>query len=511
MLLSFDAFEIDDTRFELRHDGEPVPVEPLVFDLILYLARNADRVVGRQEIVEHVWQGRIVSDATISGCLKSARRALGDDGKTQERIRTVRGRGFYFVGGERPDAPPAPLPVMPERPAERPVIAVMPFENLGGGLEEYFSDGLAEDLITSLSRFRELQVIARTSTFRFRGQDLDLTLLRAELNPHYVVEGSVRRRGGRVRLSVRLIDAGTGTHVWADNFDHELEDILLLQDELVRTVAAILGVQVQDVGLQKSLSKGPAELNAYDLVLRARRYTRTLLAPDHAEARDLLEAAIVQDPNSSDAHALLCNVYLAEYRFELNPRPDPILRALAMAQRATELDPQNAYARLWLAITHFFRHENDLFHAEAERALLLNPNDPEILADAGHYYAFMGEFERGIELSGQARRLNPFHPSWYHFSFARYHFARRDYAKALTDLARIDMPEFYWTHILGAAALGQLGDSEAGTALGRVFELLPDCDIRQQLQHWNAAPDDLEHLMEGIDKASQPSQTPRKS
>ena len=174
----------------------------------------------------------------------------------------------------------------------------------------------------------------------------------------------------------------------------------------------------------------------------------------HAEARDLLEKAVALDPNSADAHALLANVYLAEHRFDTNPQPDPIGRALAMAQTATRLDPQNAYARCWLAIVYFFRGENDTFEAEAGRALALNPNDPEILADIGHYLAFMGAFERGVELSRRAQALNPLHPGWYYFSFARRHYDARDYEAVLADVERIALPHFYWTHLLRAAAFG---------------------------------------------------------
>ena len=172
-----------------------------------------------------------------------------------------------------------------------------------------------------------------------------------------------------------------------------------------------------------------------------------------------------------------------------------------MAQKAVELDPQNAYARCWLAIVHFFRHENDKFEAEAQLALSLNPNDPETLADIGHYLAFMGAFERGIELSSRARELNPLHPGWYHFSFARYHYDRREYAEMLKVVERIAMPHFYWTHMLNAAAQGQLGDARATGSLERIFKLRPDFSARTELTKWNAAPDDLEHLMEGLHKA----------
>jgi len=221
----------------------------------------------------------------------------------------------------------------------------------------------------------------------------------------------------------------------------------------------------------------------------------------HAEARDLLEKAIELDPLSSDAHALLANVYLAEHRFEMNPRPDPIGRALTHAVRATQLDPRNAYARCWLAIVHFFRGENEKFEAESQLALRLNPNDPETLADIGHYLAFMGEFERGVELSRRAQELNPLHPGWYHFSFARRDYHRKAYEGTIRSVAKIGLPHFYWTYLLNAAAKGQLGHPDAGKALSRILEIKPGFSAHLELRKWNASPADLDHIMEGLRKA----------
>lgn len=529
MIFVFDDLELDTEQYELRRNGRARKVGPQVFDLLHFLLRNAGRVVSRDEIVEEIWDGRIVTETTISTCLKAARQAIGDDGKTQRLIRTVHGRGFRFVGevastetvpGTAPandgaglavpvlpaheDPPRGPNAVTAETPAkapDKPVLAVLPFDNLSADVDEYFADGLTEDIITNLSRFRELLVIARTSTFQFKGLAIDLTDLGARLNAGYIVEGSVRRAGGRVRITAQLIDAASGVHLWADHYDREMEDIFAIQDEVTKTIAARLGVKMQDIALQRAMKKHPAELDAYDCVLHARRYTTMLSAKMQAEARDLLEKAVALDPSYADAHALLANVYLAEHRFDTNTRPDPIGRALEMAETATRLDPQNAYARCWLAIVHFFRGENDKFEAEARLALRLNPNDPETLADIGHYLAFMGEFERGIELSRRAQQLNPLHPGWYYFSFARYHYDQRAYEEMLADVQRIAMPQFYWTHLLSAAALGQLGRPNAGTSLERIYELKPDFDARAELRKWNAAPNDLEHILEGLGKA----------
>lgn len=387
--------------------------------------------------------------------------------------------------------------------AGKPSVAVLPFANMSANSDdEYFSDGLTEDIITELARFRELAVIARNSTFQFKNRATDVASVGRELGASFVVEGSVRRAGQRIRINAQLVEADSGAHVWADRWDRDMGDIFAVQDELTRTIAANLGVRVQDAALDRSLKKHPSDLDAYDCVLRARRYTALLDEEEHAKARDLLEQAIELDPDYSQAHALLANVYLAEHRFGSNPQPDPIGRALLMARRGVELDPQNAYARCWLAIVYFFKHENESFQAEALRALALNPNDAETVAEVGHFCMWMGEFERGIELTRQAVALNPLHPGWYYFAFAQYHYNQRDYAQAVADVEMAGMPNFYWTPLMKAAALGQLGETErAAAALARMRELKPDLSAREEIKKWNCAPDQATHLMEGLGKA----------
>jgi TolB-like protein/tetratricopeptide (TPR) repeat protein len=514
----FTTFSLDTKKYELCDGASARHVEPLVFDLLTFFVRNPGRIAGKDEIVSEVWGGRAVSDATISSCVKAARRALGDDGDAQSYIRTVRGRGFEFTADvsavdEDPVAAssglrPAPGPEVRLEAgrsaaggSSKPVIAVLPFANLSAEADEYFADGLTEDIITNLCRFRDLRVVAGASTFHFKGRAVDVADLSARLGVGHVVQGSVRRAAGRVRVSVQLIDAGTGLQAWGDRYDGDMGDIFALQDEVTRTIAATLGVKVQDAALRRALTKTTVELDAYDCLLRARRYTWMLRADVHAEARDLLERAVELDPLSSDAHALLANVYLGEHRFDMNPRPNPIGRAMVHALAATQLDPQNAYARCWLGIAHFFRGENARFEVEAARALELNPNDAETLADIGHYLAFMGEFERGVELTRRAQRLNPLHPGWYHFSFARLHFSRGQYQETVTDMQRMGLPDFYWTHLLACAALGHMGGAEAASALARILDLKPDFSARAELGKWNAAPDDLEHIVAGLRKA----------
>lgn len=533
MIYRFGEYNIDTAVFELRVNGAHVSIEPQVFNLLVHLIENRDHVVSKEDLIATIWDGRSISDTTLSSGIFAARRAVGDTGEAQAVIQTIARRGFRFVGSvtannpygseavqasgdELPlDTPESTTNINAESspPATKttrqdafpktitPVLAVLPFKNLSTGLDEYFCDGLTEDIIANLTHFRELRVISSSSSFRFKDRSINLSQLALRLNADYIVDGSVRRAGDTLRITVQLIDATTGFSIWADQYNRTMEDIFAVQDEATRMIAASLGVKLQDAALTRALKKSPTELDAYDCLLRARQYTSTLSPKMHFEARDLLEKAIKLDNSYADAYALLANVYLAEHRFDANPRPNSIGRALKMAQKATSLDPQNAYAHCWLAIAHFFLGENDKFEVEAMRALILNPNDPEILADIGHYLTFMGEFERGFDLSSQAQQLNPLHPGWYHFCFARYHYNKHLYEDMLVDVQRISMPDFYWTHLLDAAALGQLGRSEAGRSLEQVFKLKPEFSAEAELHKWNAAPSDFEHIMEGLRKA----------
>ncbi len=532
MIYRFGKFTVDSANYELKLASAPVSIEPKVFNLLLHLIENRDRVVSKDDLISAVWEGRAISDTTLSSGIFALRRALGDNGGTQTVVRTVPRRGFRFVADvtlEPEDCARDNAEVEDGKPVTRapdlstindilagntpanqirkyqatalPTLVVLPFRIASAGLDEYFCDGLTEDIISNLTHFSELKVIASGSSFQFRNRALTLMETALELNADYVVSGSVRRAGDRLRVAVQLIEAATGVSLWADRYDRQIEDIFAVQDAVTHMIAASLGVKMQNAELTRALAKSPAEFDAYDCLLHARRYTSTLNDRMHKEARDLLEKAVMLDPNYGEAYALLANVYLAEHRFDANPRPDPVDRALKMALKATQLDPQNAYAHCWLAIVHFFRKDNAKFEAEAKRALDLNPNDPEILADIGHYLSFMGEFEQGIELSLRAQQLNPLHPGWYHFSFARLHYHQQKYEEMLVDVQRISMPNFYWTHLLDAAAMGQMGRREAPASITMMRDSKPGLSVTNELHKWNVAPHDFDHIMEGLRKA----------
>src|SRR5688572_21749799 len=305
--LHFGEYEIDLAAFELRRGGQPCAVEPQVLELLAYLVRNAGRLVTKADLIEHVWDGRIVSDSTLASRVKSARRAIGDDGEQQRLIKTVHSRGVRFVGEVRVAARPAdaqaPAPAeepaapgiaVPGAPVEMPSIAVLPFANVGGdpGLS-YLVDGLSEDIITDLSRFRQLRVIARDSCFRHRDAGSDLRAAAQTLGADYVVTGSVRRQGARLRLSAQLTAADSRNELWAERFDRSTEDVIAATDELVRTIVGTLAGRVR-AALAKR--KPPANFAAYDCVLRAHAaLTKIGDLGEEAEARRLFEQALASE------------------------------------------------------------------------------------------------------------------------------------------------------------------------------------------------------------------------
>ena len=242
MRFGFDNYALDTDLRELRREGELVAMQPQVFDLLVHLLKHRDQVVSRDDLIALVWGGRIVSDSTLDSRINAARNVVGDNGRDQRLIRTIPRKGVRFVGAVTEQANGVQLATMPasalaEQPAQqlplpdRPAIAVLPFDNMSGDVEqEYFSDGITEDIITALSKLRWFFVIARNSSFTYKGKAVHIKQVAAELGVRYVVEGSVRRSGDRVRITAQLNDTATGSHIWAEHYDRDLGDVFAVQD-----------------------------------------------------------------------------------------------------------------------------------------------------------------------------------------------------------------------------------------------------------------------------------------
>ena len=275
MRYRFEEFAFDIDRRELHRGAEVVSIAPQVFDLLEYLIRNRERVVSKDDLINAIWNGRIVSDAALTTRLNAVRAAIGDTGEEQRLIKTLPRKGFRFVGqvretrevaGPNPrDAPESAL-ALPDKPS----IAVLPFENMSGDPEqEYFADGMVEEIITALSRFKWLFVIARNSSFTFKGKAVDIKEVGRRLGVRYVLEGSVRKAAGKVRITGQLIDAVTGAHIWADRFERDLTDVFALQDEVTVAVVSAIQPKLLQTEIAMATRRRPENLTAYDFYLRA--------------------------------------------------------------------------------------------------------------------------------------------------------------------------------------------------------------------------------------------------
>ena len=280
MPFHFEDFVLDAERRELRRAKALIALEPQVFDLLLYLVRNRERVVTRDNLLDAVWNGRVVSESTLTSRINAARRAVDDNGGEQRLIRTIARKGVRFVG-EVTELSEAATPAVASRPAtatpaglplpDRPAIAVLPFVNMSGEAEqEYFSDGIGEDIITALSKLRWFFVIARNSSFIYKGRAVHLREVAEELGVRYVVEGSVRKDGDRVRITAQLNDVATGSHLWAERYDRELADVFAVQDEITEAIVAAIEPQLYAAESYRAQRKPPDSMDAWDLVICAR-------------------------------------------------------------------------------------------------------------------------------------------------------------------------------------------------------------------------------------------------
>ena len=364
-----------------------------------------------------------------------------------------------------------------------PSIATLPFENLSGDpSQDYFSDGLTEDIITNLSKFRELFVIARHSTFQYKGRHVDVRDVGHELGARYVLEGSVRRAGDRVRITAQLSDASDAHQLWADTYDRDLTagDLFAVQDDVTQRVVNAIGGRYGPIsltGLAETRRKATHSLDAYDCVLRTYEYLQIHTAENHLAARTCLEHAVEIDPQYAETRAWLAYTYAEEYRHGWNARPgyDPSERALEIATRAVELDPTSQVARGVLATTHFDRHEDQLFKTEAEQAIALNPNNALWLEILGGNLVQLGDWDRGMAMVRKAIALDPNPPGWVRIIVFLDQYRRGQYAQALAGAQATDIEDLFGRDVFVASAYGQLGRrAEAREAIDKLRAQYPD-------------------------------------
>jgi TolB-like protein/Tfp pilus assembly protein PilF len=483
----FEDYMLDPDRRELRRDSRLLPTEPKVFDLLVHLVSNRDRVVSKDDLIAAIWGGRIVSESALTTCINAARTAIGDSGEAQRLIKTLPRKGIRFVGkveqgltdasaaDSLPDTPALTLP-------EKPSVAVLPFTNMSGDPEQdYFADGMAEDIITALSRFKALFVIARNSSFTYKGRAVDVKLIGRELGVRYVLEGSVRKAANRVRITGQLVDTATGVHLWADRFDGGLDDIFDLQDRVTESVVGAIAPAVEKAELERVKRKPTESLDAYTLYLRglAKLYQMTNRQANN-EALRLFHSAIELDPDFASAYgsAACCYAYATGNGW-ISRTPNQIAAVTQLTKRAVELGKDDAVviASSGWALAHFV-HDLEAAAGLIDRALMLNSNLAEAWFWGGWVKIWLGEPESAIERFARAVRLNPIDPrvSGMRSGTAHAHFflSRYDKAASWAAMALQDNPDHQPGLRIAAASSAMAGRLEqARTAVARLQQLNP--------------------------------------
>ena len=524
MLYLFEDFALDIDRRELRRAGALLPIEPRAFDLLAYIVKNRERVITKDELIATVWGGRIVSDSAMTTRLNAARTAIADNGEEQRLIRTLPRKGIRFVGVVRQepkgfDVTAAGATNEPAAntfvPADKPSIAVLPFVNMSGDPEQdYFAAGITDDIITELSRFPEFFVIARNSSFQYKGRTLDIRQIGRDLGVGYVLEGSIQRSGHRVRIGAQLVDAVSGTHRWADRYDREIEDVFAIQDEVVRSIAPVLAAHINKAEVERTLRKPPSTWRAHDFYLRGTETLHTYLssydAKDLSEARRQLEFALSADPNYGRVYTSLSYSYFTAWINAVDGdalKPEALDRAYQLARRALQLEPNlpQAHAQLAIVLTFKRRHEEAL--GEFARALALHPNFKDRRFAFTLLYA--GQASQAVEITDALVRLDPFYPPLTSAYRGYANYTLRNYEAAVADLnaacGRAPRQRNFRQWL--AASYAQLGYLErAAEEAQAVLQLQPDYTIERVAAAVSPFRrfEDAAHLFEGLRKAGLP-------
>jgi adenylate cyclase len=519
MMFQFGDYALDLAQGCLRTADREVDLRPKSFEVLRCLVENAGRLVTKDELIKAVWPNVTVTDESLARCISEVRQAIAD--KDQKIIKTVPRRGYRLsipveqhpgvADATAAAATPATTSAtagFESRTSDAPSIAVLPFSNLSGDpQQEYFSDGITEDIITELSRFSELAVIARNSTFQFKGKALDVRDVGRQLGVRYVLEGSIRRAGDRIRISAQLVDAVSGAHRWAERYDREVSDVFAVQDEVTRAIVTVLAGYLNMVEAERTLLKPPAAWEAYDYYLRGTQtywqgFTESAVTSTY-EARRLLKKSLSIDPNYARAYAILARSHVITY---LDPRdgdyllPAGLDLAHEFARKAVQLDGNLPQAHAQLGWVLLFQRQHEASIAEYERAFSLNPNFSD--SGIGLALVFAGEPARAIEILQANLRLDPFQNASRLGYVGHALYMLKRYPEAVPPLRECAwrMPNFRIAHLWLAAAYAQAGQLvEARAEADEVRRIEPGFTIdRWKLTAVYKNNEDAEHLFDGL-------------
>lgn len=566
-LLHFDRFVLNPDAANLSRDGNEVRLRHKSFDVLLYLARNPGRVVTKDELIEAVWPDIFVTDNSLVQCISDIRVALNDD--DQKILKTIARRGYLFAapvteGEPRPPQPASPKPEkdasfvdgirtrfstgrlypvtiiiglillatavvvwwsnskssrqLAEQPAvatpesarelPRASIAVLPFDNLGGD-SDGVGEALAEIIISSLSKIPKMLVIARNSTFTYKGKPVKVQQVSAELGVRYVLEGSVQKSGSRVRITAQLIDAPSGYHLWSEIYDREIDDIFALQDAITLNVVTALQIQLTQGEVARIRQRGTNNLRAWLLVNQSLDHLLRFTQEDNRRARQLAEEAIALDPRYAEAYVRLGRTYLQDFHSGWVRNPDASLRrSIELAQEALTLDDTYPDTYVLLSAIYLFLKRHEDARLAIAKALDLSPNHSLGMAHLGMILTYAGEPQAAIKVFHDAMRLSPVYPDWFLSELARAYFLLGRYDEAIERLQRRLQhdPGGGEALILLAASQSAAGRLDmAKAALDKFLAPRPSYSLQQYASgEFFKNPEDLNRVLEALRKAGLP-------
>ena len=489
--IKLGPFRLDLRRRQLSRDGVTVRLGGRALEILCALASAEGQLVSKDELMAQVWPGLVVEENAIQVHVSALRKVLGETEDGSSYVITVPGRGYRLVAGSKSSS------AAPEHPiADKPSIAVLPFTNMSGDREqEYFADGISEDIITALSRSRWFLVIARNSSFAFKGKPIAVTDVARELGVRYVLEGSVRKSGQRVRITAQLVDAEAGTHVWAERYDLELSDIFQIQDEITERVAGAIEPELLKSEELRASRRSAGNLSAWDLVRQGTWHFHKITKPTHLRARELFREAIKLDPQLPEAPMWLGRVSesIVGYGWSDDPAAD-LREAVKSSLRGVQLDEKDPYGHYALSMSYLFSGALEQAIEAAQKAVQMSPSLALAHMGLGMARLYAGDAVGSIEPLERGLRLNPFDPQNFHWfrSLALANYFSGNPAEGLRAAIQASQVRPDWRPALEAkivchVALGQSDDARRCAEQMRQLEK-PESDVLEQLKirnpHW---------------------------
>ncbi|HEX2343403.1 MAG TPA: winged helix-turn-helix domain-containing protein [Vicinamibacterales bacterium] len=499
--LTFGEYRFDRTAGRLWFHEREIRLTPKAAGVLAALIERAGELVTKQELFASLWRDVAVSDDALTSCVKELRKALADNVKQPRFIETRHRRGYRFI---------APLSKPVAERGGKPTVAVLPFTTVGGdSTQDYFTDGITEDIITALSRYRSLLVIARGSTFAFKGQSIDARRAGLDLGADYVVEGSVVKSGQRLRVSAHLVETEGGRHVWAERYDRRVEQVFEVQDEITMAIAARIEPEVGTVERQRAERKSPERFRAWDFFHLGLKHLYSASVRDNQEAQRLFQCAIDLDPTLAAAHAWLSYaIVLSMIYFDADPDDARLNEAVTLARKGVELDEQDALAHFVYGRALLARKAYDDALAELRSAAELNPSLAMAYCGLGDSLAYEGRIAEAIPYFEKAISLSPFDPQrWAFYSYrALAHLFAGQFESAVDWSQRATrVPHcHYWPFAHRVAALGHLEDVDAlRTAKAELLERKPEfsCAFARRRLFCVKNPSHVDLYVEGLRKA----------